>query len=319
MSLVPAQPGIHVTIKSKPDRLENPAEFVADDFADEDIQPAIKKLAPICDEQRRRSFEWHYEAGEVVRERYEALKQDRANMYGERFFYRLARDLNKPGVDAQLLGACYKLVKRYNWKEYREFIRHPEISPTHVLQLVSIPDAKIRENLFKKVITDKLTTKQLFVEAYQQLGVRRKPGAGRPLKVPKKIEGALTHFETQIEQFVKLSDQVWFGDQYNIISEIKELPATELTEELRTRLDEDAKKADNLAVKAAGDAKALREALADVDRRIAAQAKINAEVQAEEEAFQQQGESKRGCAGRVAPAPGRSYERREIGRAARAI
>jgi len=72
----------------------------------------------LCDEHRRRSFQWYYETGKVVREHYEALAERRGNMYGERFFHRLAQDLNKPGVSGPLLSNSNRLVKHYKEDEY---------------------------------------------------------------------------------------------------------------------------------------------------------------------------------------------------------
>jgi RNase P protein component len=43
----------------KPAKNEDPSYFVADDFKDEDIQAVADQLAPVCDEFRRRRFQWY--------------------------------------------------------------------------------------------------------------------------------------------------------------------------------------------------------------------------------------------------------------------
>jgi hypothetical protein len=42
-----------VVLITKPDRLDNPSEFVADDFQDEDIQAAVDELTPMRMEPKR--------------------------------------------------------------------------------------------------------------------------------------------------------------------------------------------------------------------------------------------------------------------------
>jgi hypothetical protein len=277
-----------VVIKRKPDRLEDPANFLADDFEDEDIQLAVDKLAPLCDEHRRRSFQWYYETGKIVRQHYEALAERRDNMYGERFFLRLAQDLNRPGVSGPLLSNCYRLVKNYTEEDYLKVSRNPAISPTHLLMLAGIADRKQRNKFIQKVASDKLTTKQLDSHLKKEFGFQRASGAGRPVKLPKDPKAGLVHFNAQADKFAELNSSAWFGDRYDIINVIKDLPATLLTDDLRGQLADAAGKSEILASTAANDAKRLRAALAEVDCRREAQARVNEKVQEEEKQHEEE-------------------------------
>ena len=204
-------------------------------------------------------------------------------MYGQRFFRRLAQDLKKPNVDGQLLYKCFKLVETYSEEEYQALCQHDSISPTHALMLGLVEVEESRVKLEEKVISEKLTTKQLFKAEQEMFGVRRKPGGGRPLKVPGNVKKALVHATSQAEKFLKSNDTIWFGDEFDIISEIADLPADKLTSEFKDQVIKAAGQYDSLAVTASRGAKALRETLPDIERGMAAQAALEAQQRAEVE------------------------------------
>lgn len=51
-----ASPKNMPVVIAKPDRLENPNQFVADDFEDKDIQAAVVELGPMLDDFRQGWF-----------------------------------------------------------------------------------------------------------------------------------------------------------------------------------------------------------------------------------------------------------------------
>lgn len=307
-----------VVERKRPARLDNPAQFLADDFDDEDIQSAVDELAPMCDDFRQRSFRWYYDVGTVVHDHYEPLRKQRSSMYGQRFFNRLARDLNRPHVSGPLLSKCFRLVKAYTAKQYMKLSRYAAVSPTHVLMLAGIEDRQCRDKLTQQVISEHLTTAQLERAIKDALGFRREPGAGRPPKRPKKLKDAFVHLTAQVDKFTNLNDVVWFGKEYDIVRELQELPAGKLTDELKTQVSDAARKCDQLAATATKDAQALRGLLPEINRRMQAQAQLEANLEAESRQDQEvHAELKAKPAN--APRRARRAADREIGRARRAV
>ena len=207
-------------------------------------------------------------------------------MYGQRFFNRLAQELNKPYIDGFLLTQCYRLVKTYSEEEYRRLSQLEPLSPTHLLMLTGVDDPKSRRELIDRVVAERMTTRALWQAIKNVFGVRRLPGAGRPLKRPKSVKEALTHMRSQGEKLCRLNNEAWFGEQFDLGEEITNLPAAALTDDVRTQITDTAEQCEQLAKTAAASAKALRAVLPELDRRRAAQAEVDAQVAAAEAALQ---------------------------------
>ena len=264
--------------------------YFTEDFEEEELAPAIAELKPKFTEERsrlrserQRTLRWHYEIGKIVAKHYADVKREREkynqSMYGERFFDRLTEEI--PGVPPQLLQKCFCLANVYNPKAFSELIKHDAITPSHALQLAALGDAEDRIYFQKRVITERLTYKQLYDAIKEKYGVRRKPGAGRPMKVPRNVTKALIHLRAQADNFIHCNGQVWFGEQFDITASLADVPTSVLNEEVRERLTEAAETCEKLAALAEADAQKLRKALSHVERRMAAQARI--EQQAQEE------------------------------------
>jgi hypothetical protein len=280
------QKDMHVVV-GEPQKHDDPDHFVADDFEHEELQPAVDELAPMCDSHRQRSLQWHYDLGEVVDEHYSKVQQERSarggSMYGTRFFNCLAKQMHRSSISGQLLWQSFHLVSTYDEEAYRELCRHDAMTPTHALMLGLIGGQKERAELQEKVVTEKLTTRQLHEAEKEMFGIRRKPGAGRPLKKPKNVKAAFTHLTAQAGKFIKLNDEVWFGKAFDILSQVQGLTGDKMTDELMAQITDAAEQCENLAATAIKDAETLRGILPEIDRRKKAQAEAEAQLVAEAE------------------------------------
>jgi hypothetical protein len=278
------------------EQLQTPDKFIADDFESEDIAQAVKDLgsmwkngSQLSENERIRSLRWHYDFGKSVAKHYAAVKKERAfhgdSMYGDRFFQRVADDINAKSakkVSAQLLSQCYTLVGTYSEKAFEELCQHDEITPSHALALAYIKITEMRDELQAKLIKERWTVRELDKAHVAKAGPRRKPGAGRPLKTPKHPKGALIHLTAQARGFVKSIDEIWFGDAFDIVAAVGEIPSSELTDELETQISEAVELCDELAETATDKGETLREVLADVTQRHQAQVEHDRQVAEEE-------------------------------------
>jgi hypothetical protein len=140
------------------------------------------------------------------------------------------------------------------------------------------------------------------------------------LMLPKDPKAGLIHFNAQADKFLKLNSTAWFGDSYDIIDTTKDLPATKLTDDFRSQLEDAVKNAERLEATAATDAKRLLAALAEVDCRREAQAQVNAKIQDEEEKRLEEEQAVGLQSQRTGTRrPRRSPARSENGRAAHAV
>ncbi len=95
-------------------------------------------------------------------------------------------------------------------------------------------------------------------------GRQRRPGAGRPLTVPKNASEAVTHMLSQGTKFQKLNSQAWFGDAFDIAAGVRDIPADRLTDVFKTRVSQAADLYDQLAETTEQYAGVLREIAADI-------------------------------------------------------
>jgi hypothetical protein len=267
---------------TRPTREEDLDVFFADDFEDEDVEPALADLRPLCEElrtidetHRKRSLEYYRELGGVVAEHYERVREEREklrySMYGSRFFRRLGRDLGFPW---NYLYDSYRLVTTYNEREFKAICKQPAITATHALQLAGIGDKADRKELQQKVVEEGLSVRELQNAFREKYGLRRQPGAGRPVMVPKNVKAAVTHMLSQAEKFDKLHREAWFCDAFDLREEIAGTPADKLSDELRESVSQTTEVFDQLAETTVQSARVLREILADVQNRMQAQAEL---------------------------------------------
>ena len=211
--------------------INNPeAPHFIDDFEEEELLPAITELKPKFTEERnrlrserQRTLQWHYDIGTIVAKHYTVVQSEREKygqkMYGDHFFDRLTALI--PNVPTHLLHKCYRLPIFYNPTAFSELIKHDVITPSHALQLAALGDPKDIAAFQAKVIAEHWTYKQLFDAIKQKFGVRRKPGAGRPMKVPRDVTKALIHLNAQADNFIRCNERVWFGEHFDIIESLR--------------------------------------------------------------------------------------------------
>ena len=255
------------------------------DFDDEELDPAVKALKPVCDKERKRSLRWYYDLGKLVAEHFEAVRAEREKcdrtMYGEHFFQRVAEQLGT--VSGLLLQQCLHLVYSYTEEAFEELCQHDAIRPTHALHLGTVLDAKLRQKLQKQLIAERWTVRDLYRAIQGEQGPQRKAGAGRPLKIPKNLTAAVTHFTAQAEKFIKTNGQVWFGKDFDIVDELAELPADKLDDKLKGQILEVADLFQTLESMAVEHRERLLGAIEEMEDRMEAQAEIERQAWLDEE------------------------------------
>jgi hypothetical protein len=249
------------------------------EFEEEELNPAIEELRPLCLKQRTDTLQWYRTLGKLVANHHVRVQKEREKyndtMYGEHFFERIAGAIEV--VSPLMLRMCFNLYYFYQDEaSFRELANHKAISPTHALRLASINDGRLRRKLQDKVVEENLTVRELDAEIKRhEPKLPRKRGAGRPFKVPANLTRALAHMSAQSNNYQRAHEEVWFGDKYNIADVVPDLPASILTDDLRNQLEEALQGCESLISVAEAEAEQLREVLEVVDRRMAAQAECD--------------------------------------------
>jgi hypothetical protein len=251
------------------------------DFDEDELDPAIAELRPLCLKQRTDTLQWYQTLGKLVAKHYVRVKEERERhndtMYGEHFFERLADAIQV--VSPAMLRVCFNLYYFYpEGPAFRELTSHKTISPTHALRLASIGDGPLRKQLQEKVIAENLTVRDLDREIKRHQPKPRRRGAGRPYKVPSSLTRALTHLSTQASTYKHAHENIWFGDEYNIAEVVQDMSPGLPSEGLRQQLAEALEGCESLVSVAQAEAEQLRSAIELVDRRMAAQAEYDSKA-----------------------------------------
>jgi hypothetical protein len=265
----------------KPEEVTNADAIL---FQEEELDPAIKELRPLCLKQRTDTFQWYHTLGKLVAKHYERIETEREKynrtMYGQHFFERLADAIQV--ASAGLLRACFNLYYFYpEGPAFRELAGHKAVSPTHALRLATIQDPRERRTLQQKVIDGKLTVRDLDREIRKTRPKPRKRGAGRPYKVPSSLTKALIHITAQSDTYRRAHEDIWFGEKFNIAAAVPDIPSNLLSDSLREQLEAALKGCESLARVAEAEVKELRSVLAQVDKRRAAQAEYDRKAREE--------------------------------------
>jgi len=254
------------------------------DFDDDELEPAIAELRPACLKQRSDTLLWYRSLGKLVAKHYVRVEREREKsndtMYGEHFFNKLAEAIQV--VSAATLRACFNLFYYYPDAAFRELVQQKAITPTHALRLALIESDAIRHALQKQVVEDNLTVKDLERVIKKCQPKPRKRGAGRPFKVPSSLTKALSHLSEQSTAYRRAHEKIWFGEQFNIAEKVPDLPSSVLSATLRGQLEEALEGCESLASVAEAEAEELRNVIALVDKRLAAQAEYDRKARANE-------------------------------------
>ena len=133
------------------------------DFDEEELDPAIEELRPLCLKQRTDTLQWYHALGKLVAKHFKRVEKERKKrndtMYGQHFFECLAKAIEV--VSAAQLRLCFNLYYFYpDGPAFRELASQKAISPTHALRLASINDGPQRRELQEKVVDENLTVQE---------------------------------------------------------------------------------------------------------------------------------------------------------------
>ena len=103
------------------------------DFDEDELDPAINELRPLCLKQRTDTLQWYHALGKLVAKHFKRVEEDREKrndtMYGQHFFNKLAEAIEV--VSAAMLRACFNLYYFYpDGPAFRELAKQKAISPT---------------------------------------------------------------------------------------------------------------------------------------------------------------------------------------------
>ena len=97
------------------------------------------------------------------------------------------------------------------------------------------------------------------------------------------MKAAVVHLTEQAKKFLKLNEQVWFGEAFDIPTSVREIPADRLADDFKAQISEAVELYQEVSRRTAEHAESLGDTLATIERRMRAQAECEAQRDTEEE------------------------------------
>jgi hypothetical protein len=133
--------------------------------------------------------------------------------------------------------------KKADFKKLAD-LRHPDgwqLYWTHFVYLANMGVAAKRNTLAERAFRKRMPVAELFdlIQVEKQKLKAKKETRGRKNRlVPKSTADCLNHMRTQSEFIVNQADENWFGDKFNIITELQDMPIDKINEDLLGEMNE---------------------------------------------------------------------------------
>jgi hypothetical protein len=190
------------------------------------------QLEPLFDRPRQVDLLRRYQVGEILKAAVPDLKK-RANKkpalrsISDNLVTCLAEAL---GVRDRTLYRCLQLAREYRPSKFRKLAAYTWVTWTHFVHLLNVKGPKLRREMERKLIAEVWTSDQL-KEGIAALQPNMRQGTGCPLKVPGSLGDAFGQVISTAKGVAKRTDEVWFGDRYDIGAVLEGRQPTELDEE----------------------------------------------------------------------------------------
>lgn len=250
--------------RAQPSSIEEAIENLPDD-----MRETAKELHGQLGLLKQDTLDRLYEVGQIVKRGYDTVAAARRSVgkpvRGLGLVDQWAQGL---GINSRSLRICLKIVNLYAPEEFRIRISRSPIGWTHLVHLVTIEDPQEREQLEDDIVVNQWSAKELASEIRGRHGNRRR-GSGRQPAVPRSLEEGLDQLLAELRKLRDRCQQVWFGDRYDIVSAISDVPPEELNADLGNKIQQAVKLLEELPELASREAERLREGLEWVEEALA--------------------------------------------------
>ena len=195
------------------------------------IQSQLDEMKALCESQNQYNVQTYFDLGKIIGDpRVVSVGTDltiqRVNLYD------VLAELT--GRDVRYLHGARMFAAKFSEAQLIKLIE-AKVPVTHVRHLVAVSDDSNRDRLIDAVIEQGWTVEELR-DAKREVQGNKRPGSGRPRKVPKDLASGLSSFIKTTESAKNIFEQTLFCEAFDLPSEICSEPPDDLTEEMRDRV-----------------------------------------------------------------------------------
>lgn len=239
------------------------------------LRAAYKRFQKVITERSTENVMWFYSLGRDVvhiQDHPEEYLTPEEQARHENPIAILEYVLGAKTVAAQTMSRAAQFVEAYSTADRDALLalRSPldkdwRITWAHVIQLVSITDATLREKVAAAAAEQALSPSALRMAIRKKYGGQRKAG-GRKLSWPKSIAGQVYQVRDITRLFVERCEKTWAGKQNNVYQNLLNQPPESYTSETRQDVQAIVDAMELAAEKAKEQAKQARGVLAHIDK-----------------------------------------------------
>ena len=207
----------------------------------------------VRDDLTQRVLAGHYELGKLVMELDELTHQ---SVHGRSPMEMLAGDL---GVNARTLYLCARLARAVPEDEFQRLIK-PPVCWDHIRTLINQGQLDRLEHWVERITQEQLSAKDVEFELREGMRSQR-DGSGRRPMVPKNLKSGLNQLHASCNKFLRRLNLSLFGDEFDLVDELRNTPPDELAEDMQTTYAQAAGRLEAIATNATEQAKRMRESI----------------------------------------------------------
>jgi hypothetical protein len=222
------------------------------------LKPAFAKLHALIVKQVHSELSYYFDIGMVVQGLEDQQVADNKRGGITAMIEALAKALD---VNSRMLFDAKKLVSTYTAEECDALIRQGQIRWGHLRHLVQVDNKSVRQKLTDRVVDENLTVDEL-VRAMPGIAETKPRGPGRSPKSPRDIANALAATISTANALNNRFENAIFCEAFDLPSQIQDTPPDQVTQEMRTQIEEAAAAMETVSATATMNAKRLRDAMA---------------------------------------------------------
>lgn len=204
----------------------------------------LENMTPACREKYRYIESWlrkevghllrsRYDLGLQVKEIYEDEKKNGGKLYGKDAIGRICKLLR---WDDGVIQLSLRFVRAYTPADLDHLCslvlpRGLPLSWSHVRTLLCVDSKEQRQALLDRTVKEGWTCDQLAYEVKHLSEGKTPDGRGRPPRIPKNFDDAVTQQLQSAEQWDNKHCKVWANPDRSLVAQAAKLPAEEVTEE----------------------------------------------------------------------------------------
>jgi hypothetical protein len=226
------------------------------------------KIGKLLERHIQSTLILYFEIGEILCDATSEMKERADRQVGEMKHVRLCPAIvaEALGVSDRVLYHCRDFARTYSRDDVQELLGISAMTWTHVTHLLTVDTEQIRSEMLQKVREEHLTCTELRKEIRKRQG-KAGSKSNRKRGLPANPSIALGQMAEETNRVLHAMSDIWFGNRYNIVTELRHPNDFNLSDETWNRLDQAILTEETAAVQHGRAAEDLKQIRGEIEQR----------------------------------------------------